>query len=190
MVIGLGLRGALKLAETFAPAIVGLLTKDDTTAKAVAMVSETAQLLTGTASDDAAFDALEADPVLQAEYRDKLNERAVKIYELETERHKTDNETVRLLVANKDKYVRRMRPTFGYSACFSLNVMFLTIVYTMLRHGPEEAVKMIEAYATMEWVFVALFAAIGVYIKKRSDDKKPLIPGAGLLGALVGLRRK
>ena len=121
------------------------------------------------------------------QYEAQINAHAAAIAQEETKRIQTVNETVQISEANKDPYVRRMRPTFGYAATFCMVTMFLTVVYTLLKVGPEKAIEMIKAYAQMEWIIVAMLAAIGVYIKKRSDDKKP--PTAGLLGIISSLRK-
>jgi hypothetical protein len=62
---------------------------------------------------------------------------------------------------------------------------FNTVIYTMLRYGPDDAVKVIKAFSEMEWIYIAALSAIGIYISKRSKDKNP-----GALGGLGGLIKK
>jgi hypothetical protein len=76
-----------------------------------------------------------------------------------------------------------MRPLFGYTVIYMIFMTFNTIVYTMLRHGPDDAIKVIKAFSEMEWIYIAALSAIGVYISKRSKDKNPLALGS--IGSLL-----
>jgi amino acid transporter len=79
-----------------------------------------------------------------------------------------------------------MRPTFGYAMIFCMVLMFITATGVMLFSSVEKAIQVIIAYSSMQWIIVAGLAALGVYIKKRSDDKA----GGGALGLVGSLMRK
>lgn len=166
----------------FAPAVVGLLTNNKTSTQAAQLVSQTAQAITGTTDDEAALEVLKNDPDKVIEYKNAMNEYAATMYELENKRAETVNNTMHLEAANKSRYVRYMRPTFGYAVILMMMSMFFNIT-RVIGKDLDQAIKMIEAYASMEWVFVAMLAAIGVYITKRSKDKNP--NALGMLGALA-----
>lgn len=167
----------------YAPSVVGLLTKDKTASQAAELVSKTAQAVTGTDNDDAALEALKNDPKLVLEYQQSMNAHVASMYEEETKRINMVTETMQLEAANKHAFVRNMRPLFGYTVIYCLFMTFNTVLYTLLRYGPEDAIKVIGSFSKMEWVYVAMFTAIGVYIKKRSDDKNT--NRLGLIGAIA-----
>lgn len=104
--------------------------------------------------------------------------------EEETKRGETVNSTMLVEYANKDSYVRRVRPTFGYAMIYCMVLMFTTVTGTIIFKGVDAGVKVIIAYASMQWIIVAGLSAFGVYIKKRSDDKAGG-GGLGLFGALT-----
>jgi hypothetical protein len=144
--------------------------------------------LTGESTDEAALKALEDKPELMIKYRADMNEHAVEMYAAETERVKVTNDAIHLEHANKHGFVRNMRPLFGYTVIYMVFMTFNTIVYTMLRHGPDDAIKVIKAFSEMEWIYIAALTAIGVYVSKRSKDKNP---GAiGMIGRIIGKMRK
>jgi hypothetical protein len=79
-----------------------------------------------------------------------------------------------------------MRPTFGYAMIFCMVLMFVTATGVMLFSSVEKGVQVIVAYSSMQWIIVAGLTALGIYIKKRSDDKA----GGGSLGLIEKLMRK
>lgn len=174
----------MALAAEFAPSVVGLLTKDKTAAKAAEMVSQTARAITGTSSDDAALEALRNDPDKAIEYKNAMNEHAADMYEKETERMKVASDAIHLEHTNKFGFIRNVRPLFGYCVIYMIFITFTSAAYTIVFKSPKEGVEVIKAYSEMEWIFIAALSAISVYIKKRSDDKKPNNP-LGILGALA-----
>lgn len=172
----------------FAPAVVGLLTNDKTSTQAAQLVSQTARAITGTSTDEAALEVLKNDPAKVVEYKNAMNEHTATMYELENKRAETVNNTMHLEAANKDRFVRWVRPLFGYTVIYCMFMMFNTVLYTILKHGPEDAIQVIIAFSAMQWMIIAMLSAMGVYISKRSKDKNP---GAlGVLGSLIGRFKK
>lgn len=135
------------------------------------------------ADQDDLINILEADPGRLVDLKEAELAAKVSLREADSKDTSTVNETMRVEYSNQDGYVRRMRPTYGYVGAYCIALMFTTITVVMMWKGVDDAVKMIKAYSKMEWIIVALLAVIGVYVKKRSDDKKP--PVMGLLGALA-----
>ena len=175
----------LALAQLVGPSVVGLLTGSKTAAKAAEVVSQTARALTGASTDDAALEALKADPAKMLEYKAAMNEHAATMYAEETRRLGMVNDTMRVEYANADPYVRRMRPTFGYIIAASFGLLILTVCTTIFI-SIDKAAVVIKALAELEWIIVAALAVIGVYVKKRSDDKA----GGGALGLLGALAKR
>lgn len=99
------------------------------------------------------------------------------------------NISMRREVLSNDAYVRRMRPTFGYIVAFSLLLQVLVAIYAVLWN--------IDALAHLTTTFQALsmpqtaaMAVIGVYTKKRSDEKAMTmgVPVKGLLQTILEKR--
>jgi hypothetical protein len=176
----------MALAQAVGPSVVGLLTGSKTAGKAAEMISQTARALTGASTDDAALEILKDNPAKMIEYKAAMNEHAATMYAEETKRLEMVNETMRVEYESADPYVRRMRPTFGYAMIFCMVLMFITATGVMLFSSVEKAIQVIIAYSSMQWIIVAGLAALGVYIKKRSDDKA----GGGALGLVGSLMRK
>lgn len=161
-----------------APALVGLFENgtsggDDSTAAKVARVaSEVARSVTGKDEDGAALKALEADPALLLEYQRQTAQRAIALYGEETKRLQAVNETIRAEAANSDPYVRRMRPTMGYALILSWSMTMAAVVYVIVT-DPGAASAVIVALADLSVMWSVALSVLGLYVYKRSEDKKP-----------------
>lgn len=173
----------LALAQ-FAPSIIGLFDSDDSSiaAKAAGVVSSTARAITGKSDDGGALSALQADPAKMIEYQTAINAHAAVMYKSETERLKAVNETMRAEAASSDPYVRRMRPTMGYALIAAWSATVFAIVYAIIA-TPEEAPKVITAISQLGMIWSVALSVLGLYVYKRSEDKKP--PQTGVLSALA-----
>ena len=166
----------------FAPAILPLLTKDETAIQAAEAVSQAARSVTGCQSEEDALQRLSEDPSLSLQFQQMVNERAVAIYREDTKRLEAINATIRAEVASSDPYVRRWRPTFGYVGALSFGAMMLGLAYTIFA-DPAEAANVATAIGSMSGVWTPLMAVLGVAVWTRSQDKKP--PETGPLTRLV-----
>ncbi|WP_425404480.1 3TM-type holin [Hwanghaeella sp.] len=161
-----------------APALVGLFENgtsggDGSTAAKVARVaSEVARSVTGKDEDGAALKALEADPALLLEYQRQTAQRAIALYGEETKRLQAVNETIRAEAANSDPYVRRMRPTMGYALILSWSMTMAAVVYVIVT-DPGAASAVIVALADLSVMWSVALSVLGLYVYKRSEDKKP-----------------
>lgn len=173
----------MSLAQ-LAPAVIGLFDSDDesTTSKAARLVSSTARSVTGAADDGGALAALQADPAALTEYRTAMNGHAAEMYRSETERLKAVNETIRAEVASADPYVRRMRPTMGYALILAWTATVMAIVYAIVA-TPAEAPAVITAVSQLGMIWSVALSVLGLYVWKRSEDKKP--PQTGALSQLA-----
>lgn len=167
-----------------APAILPLFSKSETAAQAAELASGVARSVSGADSDEAALAALRADPALALEYRRAMNEAAIALYQEETKRLEAINETIRAEAASADPYVRRMRPTMGYALIASWAATMFAIVYVMVA-DPAQAPAVVTAVAQLGMMWSVALSVLGLYVWKRSEDKKPEPAGVGVLSALA-----
>lgn len=85
------------------------------------------------------------------------------------------NETIRAEVASQDKYVRRMRPTFGYLMAFTWAAQMLGIAYIIIFDTDRAGVVM-AAMGSLSAIWGIGLSVLGIYVYKRSDDKKQAQP--------------
>lgn len=176
---------AIMALAQFAPSIIGLLTKDKTASKAADIVSQTARVLTGTSDDAAALTALKDNPELQVQFKAQVDNHALAMYQEDTKRLEGTNETIRTEYANKDWYVRRMRPTFGYIMALSWGAQMGAITYRIIRGELAEVAVMITSFVQLTPLWLMGLSVLGLYVHNRSKDKQPASTGIGLLGALA-----
>ncbi len=109
----------------------------------------------------------------------------VMVLQADTARLADINKTIRAEAGSEDKYVRRMRPTFGYSMCLNMQIFFFAILWTVWTN-PDKAPAIIRAMGDgMSVTLPTGLAVLGIYLKKRSDDKNTAAghaPPVGLLG--------
>jgi hypothetical protein len=183
----------LGLAQ-LAPSILGLFSSNETASKAASVVSEVAKAVTGKPTDDAALEALKADPKLLIEYQQAVTARAVALYQEETKRLEAVNSTMKAEYASGDKYVARWRPTFGYVACFTWalqgSIVFGVLGYLAIAE-PDRLARTILAMKDLmqvmaeHWLYA--MAVLGIAVWKRSDDKKEAKgESGGILSGLFG----
>lgn len=79
----------LALAQ-LAPAVVGLFSNDKKAAKAARIVSDTAQIITGTSSPNEALAALKADPGAMLQYQQQMNAHTAAMYAESAETVRTE----------------------------------------------------------------------------------------------------
>lgn len=181
-----------------APALVGLFETGaaggdgGTAAKVARIASDVAQAVTGKRDDGEALKALEADPELLLAYQRQTAQRAISLYQEETKRLQSVNETIRAEAASSDPYVRRMRPTMGYALIFSWTMTMAAVVFVIVT-DPGAASAVIVALADLSIMWSVALSVLGLYVYKRSEDKKPAPSagtgagtGLGLLGRIAG----
>ena len=83
-------------------------------------------------------------------------------------------------------YVRRMRPTMGYALILSWTMTMAAVVYTIV-DDPGAASSVIVALADLSIMWSVALSVLGLYVYKRSEDKKPAAgQGLGVLGRIAG----
>ena len=81
------------------------------------------------------------------------------------------NTSLRTEVLSQDKYVRRMRPTFGYIMAISWFIQ-MTIIATSVITNPQISGEIISSFAELSVMWSVGLSVLGVYVYKRSGEKK------------------
>ena len=81
------------------------------------------------------------------------------------------NESLRAEILSEDKYVRRMRPTFGYLMALTWGVQMFGIAYIIVAKT-ESAAVVLESMASLSTIWAVGLSVLGIYVFKRSEDKK------------------
>jgi hypothetical protein len=81
------------------------------------------------------------------------------------------NASLRAEVASEDKYVRRMRPTFGYIMAATWGAQMLSIAYTILA-DPQNAGAVMNGMADLSAIWSVGLAVLGIYVYRRSGEKR------------------
>jgi hypothetical protein len=136
-------------------------------------------------------DALLQIKQLESDERVKLRELAFQHAELESEERKLamtqQASTMKAEIASNDPFVRRWRPTWGYTLCLSWALMFLGLFVVMI-FEPKEAANVVNAIVALTPLISVALAVLGVNIHKRSVDKQ-VTAGQKPLGLIGGLKQ-
>lgn len=95
---------------------------------------------------------------------------SIKLKEYETSMAQI-NESIRAEVLSSDKYVRRMRPTFGYLMAVTWALQMGGLSYVIIFHT-DRAAQLMHGMASLSTIWAVGLSVLGVYIYKRSEDKK------------------
>lgn len=127
---------------------------------AEALGSVNAALLSGKISPEAAAEAnrhVEAMAAMQSEEFQTIVQEV--------------NGSLRAEIASDDKYVRRMRPTFGYMIAVTWGAQMLALAYVVV-FETERAALVLQAMESLGTIWAVGLSVLGVYVYKRSQDKK------------------
>ena len=81
------------------------------------------------------------------------------------------NESLRAEIASEDKYVRRMRPTFGYLLAITWAAQMFALAYVMM-FRTSQAYMVLGAMDSLAAIWAMGLSVLGIYVYKRSEDKK------------------
>ena len=81
------------------------------------------------------------------------------------------NQSLRAEILSQDKYVRRMRPTFGYLMALTWAAQMFGVAYIMI-FETDKASTVIEAVESLSAIWAVGLSVLGIYVYKRSEDKK------------------
>lgn len=88
------------------------------------------------------------------------------------------NSSLRAEVSSSDKYVRRMRPTFGYLIAVTWAAQMLALAYVIV-FETGKASLVIEAMESLGTIWAVGLSVLGIYVYKRSEEKKQDAPRLG-----------
>lgn len=83
------------------------------------------------------------------------------------------NESLRAEIISQDKYVRRMRPTFGYLMAFTWAAQMFGVAYVIIFNTDKAGVVM-ASMGSLSAIWAVGLSVLGIYVYKRSEDKKIL----------------
>jgi ElaB/YqjD/DUF883 family membrane-anchored ribosome-binding protein len=81
------------------------------------------------------------------------------------------NESLRAEIASTDKYVRRMRPTFGYIMATTWAAQMFGLAYVIV-FMPDKAGNIMHGMSALSTIWGVGLSVLGIYVYKRSEDKK------------------
>ncbi len=112
---------------------------------------------------------------ISSEDQAEANRHAERMAELEFQRYETGltqvNDTMRKELASEDKYVRRMRPTFGYIMAVTWGFQMLAIAYVIVVDTARAGI-ILNAMSSLSAIWGVGLSVLGVYVYKRSEEKK------------------
>jgi len=132
--------------------------------------------VTRTAADalERVDDALKAGAITP-EQMAEANRHLENLAQLKSEEFKVTlseiNQTMRAEVASQDKYVRRMRPTFGYLMALTWAAQMFGIAYVII-FDTDRAGAVMAAMGSLSAIWGIGLSVLGIYVYRRSDDKK------------------
>lgn len=95
---------------------------------------------------------------------------SIRLKEYETSLEQV-NSSIRAEIISSDKYVRRMRPTFGYLMAITWGLQMGALSYVIV-FQTERAAQLMQGMASLSTIWAVGLSVLGVYIYKRSEDKK------------------
>lgn len=155
---------------SFVPGVVSFFAGEKAGKVAETVVS-VAQAVTGTDTPDKALEVLKADPAKVLEFQQSMMSHEKAWWEEETKRLQQVNETMRAEITSGDPYVRRMRPTWGYSMCAAFTAQMFAVTYSII-FEPQFTGEIITSLASLSIIWSVGLSVLGIYVWKRSDEKQ------------------
>jgi hypothetical protein len=116
-----------------------------------------------------------ADGRISHEQLAEAHRHAEKMAEMKSEEHQETlreiNKTMRMELASEDKYVRRMRPTFGYLMAITWAAQMLGLAYVIVFETEQSGV-VLSAMSSLTAIWAVGLSVLGIYVYKRSEDKR------------------
>lgn len=112
---------------------------------------------------------------ITAEQLAEANRHAEKMAEMEIDNYQENlaqiNQSLRAEIASEDKYVRRMRPTFGYLMALTWGAQMFGIAYVIIFDTDKAGIVM-AAMGNLSAIWAVGLSVLGIYVYKRSEDKQ------------------
>ncbi len=103
----------------------------------------------------------------------------LRVAEIEARLHEV-NESLRSEINSTDTYVRRMRPTFGYIMAVTWAAQMFGLAYIIV-FETEKAQYILQGMASLSTIWGVGLSVLGIYVYKRSEDKKIFSPVESLI---------
>ena len=107
----------------------------------------------------------------------EANRHSEKMAQIEIENYQTTlseiNQSLRAEIASSDKYVRRMRPTFGYLMALTWTAQMFGIAYVII-FDTDKACVVMAAMGNLSAIWAVGLSVLGIYVYKRSEDKRDI----------------
>lgn len=147
-------------------------------------VVKVAQTITGTGTPEDALDVLKKDPAKVLEFQTAMMSHEKEWWEQETKRLQQVNDTYRQEINSGDAYVRRMRPTWGYSMCAAFTAQMMAVTYSII-FDPQYTGEIVTALASLSVIWSVGLSVLGIYVWKRSDEKHGAVGPSAQRGSLA-----
>jgi hypothetical protein len=112
---------------------------------------------------------------ISAEQIAEANRHAEEMAKIELDQYKDalseTNQTVRAEISSSDAYVRRMRPTFGYLMAITWAAQMLGLAYVIV-FQTDKAGFVLNAMSNLSAIWAMGLSVLGIYVYKRSEEKK------------------
>lgn len=112
-----------------------------------------------------------AKGAISVEQAEEANRHIEQLAKYESERLAEINTSLHAEILSNDKYMRRMRPTFGYLMALTWAAQMFAIAFIMV-FETSKASLVIEAVEALSGIWAVGLSVLGVYMYKRSEDKK------------------
>ncbi len=114
------------------------------------------------------------DKIINLPTDEELLKSITKIEKHNSEKITQINKSIRTEILSQDKFVRRMRPTFGYIMAISWFIQ-MTIIAISVITSPKTAGEIIRSFAELSMMWSIGLSVLGVYVYKRSGEKNNII---------------
>jgi hypothetical protein len=81
------------------------------------------------------------------------------------------NKSLRAEIKSDDKYIRRMRPTFGYLMAFTWAAQMFGIAYVIVFDTGRSGI-VLNAMGNLSAIWAVGLSVLGIYVYKRSEEKR------------------
>lgn len=119
-------------------------------------------------------DAIKSGGVSQDQLLE-INRHAEAIAQMQAEESKAAyeqiNQSLRAEIVSEDKFVRRMRPTFGYLMAITWTAQMMGVAYIMVFDTPRVG-EVMNAVGQLSAIWTVGLSVLGIYVYKRSEEKK------------------
>jgi hypothetical protein len=156
-----------------------------------------AQSLTGKEQPGDAVNALLADPAARQQFIAAWKDIELGLYEAETKRLETVNQTIRAEVASSDPFVRRARSSFLWAMSFAWTVEGLVVggsivwlTFARPEYGAEVLGGLKDLMSVMSEHWLYAMAVSGVAVWARTTDKKTAMQEPGIISRLAGALKR